>query len=158
VYAQNVDILLQAPGSYRQTSGNPPNWYVSAISGVTPMFGAGAYATAYAQTSSITQLRLAGLFTTQADWLQAYCTYAEPLVNTPTETVAPTPTHFNVVYGGVSTTYPISSWNQVLTINQSFFNGGTLFLQFFQRTSQADLQIAVAGVPIYAANSSGAIL
>jgi len=158
-YTQSIDILLESPGTYRQTSGNPPNWYVSAISGTQPMFGAGVYATAYSPISGTTQINLTGLFTGDyTSWLNAYCTLAEPLVNQLTETVAPVPTHFTIVYNGISNTYTIANWNQTLTIAQTFATNGTLFVEFFQRTAQVDLQIAVAGVPIYATNSSGVFL
>ena len=158
-YTQNVDILLESPGSYRQTAGNPPNWYVSPVSGATPMFGAGAYATAYALTLSSTQLNLSGVYgSSYANWLAAYCTASMPLINSPTETLAPTPTHFNLVYNGTSTTYAISNWNQPLVLQQTFINSDTLFIEFFARTAQADLQIAVAGIPVYAINSTGSFI
>ena len=159
IYTQAVDILLESPGTYRQLSGNPPNWYTTPISGTTPMFGSGVYATAYAVTSGSTQLNLSGLFgSSYGNWLQAYCTYAGPLINGATETVAPTPTHFNIIYGGVTTTYDISNWNAVLTLSQNVANNSTIFVEFFRRTTAADLQIAVAGVPVYAISSSGAFL
>ena len=158
-YTQTVDILLESPGTYRQTAGNPPNWYVSAVSGTSPMFGAGVYATAYSPTTGTTQINLAGLFAgNYTGWLQAYCANAEPMISSLTETVAPTPTHFTVLYNGISNTYTIDQWSAVLTISQTFVSSSTLYVEFFRRTTQVDLQIAIAGVPIYATNSSGTFL
>ena len=158
VYSQSVDILLESPGTFRQNSSTPPNWYVAAISGTNPMFGYGVFATFYNAGVNNNQVNLMGVFTTFTTWLTAYLANAEPPINTPTETTYPAPTHFTVTYGGVSTTYPITSWNTTLTLTQSMTTNDTLFISFFVRTTNADLQLAIAGVPLYAVSSTGAYL
>lgn len=158
VYTQNVDVLLESPATFRQNSSTPPNWYVSAISGQSPMYGAGVYVTVYSPGVGVSQLNLAGIYGAQTNWLTAMLALSEPLINTPTETTYPAPTHFAVYYNSVRTVYPISSWNQILTINQTIGTNDTLFVEFFQRTPNADLQIGIAGVPIYAISANGAYL
>lgn len=158
VYSQDVDVMLQSAGTFRQNSSTPPNWYVAPVSGLTPMYGAGVYATAYSPVSNVTKINLAGVYTTQSNWLAAMLSNTQPLINSPTETAYPTPTHFAVYYGGTYTVYPISSWNQDLTINNTFTSNDTLYVMFYDRTTNVDLQIGVSGVPIYAISSNGAYL
>ncbi len=157
-YSQAVDIQLEAPGTFRQNSATPPNWYVTPISGTTPLFGSGCFATYLVNSPTNRSVNIAGTYTTLANWLAAYYTATLPMTILGIETVAPTPTHFNLIINGVSTTFPISSWNAVLTISQVIAANSTLYIEFIERTSAVDLQLAVAGVPFYQINSSGVYL
>lgn len=154
-YSQNVDIVLEAPGTFRQNSATPPNWYVTPIAGTQPQYGGGNFATFYNVAVGNNQVKLSGIYTTFAAWLASYFTNSMPLVNTPTETSAPSPTHFNIRVGGGVSTYPITSWNSTITLAQNLSSNDTLFIEFFVRTANADLQLSVAGVPLYAVNAIG---
>ena len=158
VYEQNVDVLLEAPGTFRQNTATPPNWFVASLSGVAPMYGAGSFATLFTVSTNVSQLNLSGTHATQADWLSALLGTTSPLINTPAEVSYPTPTHFAVNYGSSDTVYPISSWNQVLTLNQAIASNDTVFVKFFVRTVSSDLQVGIAGLPVYAISSNGAYL
>lgn len=157
-YSQAIDVMLEAPGTFRQNATTPPNWYVTPVSGTMPMFGAGAFATYLVNGPNNTTLSLAGTYTSQATWLAAYYNNTLPMTIAGVETAPPTPTHFTLVINGASTTYPISSWNAAIVTAQTVTQNSTLFIQFIQRTALADLQLSVAGVPMYQINSSGAYL
>lgn len=157
-YSQAVDILLEAPGTFRQNSATPPNWYVTPISGTMPLFGAGCFATYLVNSPTNRTVNLMGTYTTQAAWLEAYYNASLPMTLAGVETTPPTPTHFNLIINGTSTTFPLSSWNTAITISQVIAANSTLFIEFIERTSIADLQLAVAGVPFYQVNSSGVYL
>ena len=157
-YEQSVDITLQAPGTFRQNAATPPNWYATPVTGTTPMFGAGCFATYLVNSPSNRSVNIMGIYTTEAAWLTAYYINTLPLTLAGIETVPPTPTHFNLIINGASTTYPLSAWNAVLTISQVISANSTLFIEFIERTSSVDLQLSVAGVPFYQINSSGVYL
>ena len=158
VYSQSIDVNIEAPGTFRQNSSTPPNWFVTPVSGTVPLFGSGVFATFYNIGAGNTQVKLQGNYLTLSNWLAAYYRNASPLVLLPSETAAPTPTHFNMVYGGSSVEYPIASWNAVITVAQTLITNDTMYLEFFERTAGGDLQLAVAGVPIYAVNALGVYL
>lgn len=155
VYTQSVDVYVYAPGTFRQNTIGAPNWGVRTISGLTALFGGGVFGTFYHVGAGNTQLKLEGLFTDYPSWLTAYYNNALPIVLSPSEGAAPTPTHFNVVYGGAVVEYPISSWNATITSALTLTSNDTLYLEFFERTVGGDLQLAVAGVPLYEVNSIG---
>lgn len=158
VHIQNVDIVLNSPATTRTPRGGLANWLVTQQGGSVPLLGAGVYAT-YSQLSQNNyQLSLAGDFTTYADWLNAYYTLSRPLYNPNVETTPPAPTHFNVVAGGVTTTYPITSWNSTLVLTQPLTNNDTVYLEFFQRTAASDLQLSKVGLLLKAVDSQGAYL
>ena len=157
-YTQSIDVLLEAPGTFRQNSATPPNWFVTPISGSTPLFGAGCFATYLVNSPTNSSVNLMGIYSTEATWLAAYYYATLPMVIANLETVPPVPTHFNLVLNGSSTTFPISSWNSIITLSQVIAANSTLYIEFIERTTTVDLQLAVAGVPFYQINSSGVYL
>lgn len=158
VHTQNVDVILNSAGTYRPASGANNIWQVTQQAGQVPLFGKGVHAKFKQQSSSSFIVDLTGDFTTYADWLNAYYALTRPLFNTATETQAPTPTHFTMIAGGVSTTYSMTQWNSTIVVNQTLTNNSTIYLQFFQRTATQDLQLSIAGVPLWQTDGSGTYL
>lgn len=154
-HVQYVDITLNAVGTKRPASGATPNWYVTQQSGKTPMFGQGVHAKFYQQTSTSYQVDIAGDFSTYATWLNAYYTLSRALYDSTSETSAPNPTHFNLIAGGVSTEYAISQWNDTLTLSQTLSNNSEVYIEFFKRTSSADLHLSKIVVPLWQIDSVG---
>ena len=169
VYKQIVDITLEAVGTFRQNLLSQPNWFIANNSGITPQFGGGCFAVCKISSTSNTvngvtttvntnTLNLSGLFTNLNDWLQAYYLNTLPMVNQPTETQPIPPTHFTLSYSNVSLTLPIASWNTNITLTTLPVNSDTMIISFINRTSTIDLQLGVAGVPIYLQNSNNVYL
>jgi hypothetical protein len=154
-HVQVVDVILNNPETTRPAINAVPNWTVTPDSGTVPLYGHGVHATYYAASSNSNQVKLMGDYTDFPSWLNAYFTQAMPLYNPTTETQAPDPTHFAILVAGTRTEYPISQWNQVIVLSQVLSNNDTLFLQFFRRTSQADLQLCTSGVSLFKVNSLG---
>lgn len=154
-HVQYVDIVLNNPGTYRPATSGLSLWQVTQQAGQVPMFGQGVHARIYQDTPGSFAVDLKGDFTNYTDWLDAYFTRSRPLYNPTTETAAPTPTHFNVVYAGGSVTYSISQWNASLELSWSLTNSDTLFIEFFRRTSTTDLQLSKIGVPMWKVNGVG---
>ena len=154
-HTQIVDVVLNFAASNRPAIATIPDWFVTPVSGSLPLYGQGVHATYYNPGGSSNQVLLTGDFTDFTSWLNAYFNNTLPLYNPTIETQAPTPTHFAVLAGGVRIEYPITQWNQAIILSQSLTDSSTIFLQFFQRTTQADLQLAIAGVPLWQVDSVG---
>lgn len=154
VHVQEVDVRLMAPGTFRQNLSTPPNWYVTPVAGHTPLCGGGVFGTFVVVAGSTKTFELKGNFSSFDDWKEAYYENALPLVITPSEEAAPDPTHFVLVINGAEFSYPITSWNQPLTISASCSNNDTIYVRF-QYAGQQMLELAAAGMPLYQKNSDG---
>lgn len=141
---QLLDInLLQAP------SLNTTPWTVSQVSGTDiPAYGQGLYAK-ISSTTNFTTADVSCGFTDETTWLENLYLATHPLINSTTETAAPTPTHFILMYGTQEYTYPVANWNQPLTINGAFTQYSNLYLRFINRTVSGDMILSVAGLIIY---------
>lgn len=158
VHTQNVDVILNAAATYRPSAGATNIWQVTQQAGQVPLYGKGVHVKFKQQTASSYVVDLTGDFTTFADWLNAYYTLTRPLYNPATETAAPTPTHFTLTVGGVSTTYSVSQWNTSIVVSQTLTNNSNAYLQFFQRTSVQDLQLSIAAAPVWQTDAAGTYL
>lgn len=154
VHTQLVDITLQSPGTFRQDSSTPPNWFISPVSGITPMAGAGVF-TSFKPVSGNTSLfKVRANITNLQDWLTAYYYDSQPIILTPAESVPPTPTHFVLSINGAEFQYPLASWNQDLMITASCANSDTVYIRF-QYAGQQLLELGVIGMPLYQRNDDG---
>lgn len=155
-HVQIVDIVLNNPASTRPAINGLPDWQVTQQAGQVPLFGPGVHARCYSQNLNSNQLNLQGDFTGDyTGWLNAYYRLTRPLFNPSTETSAPDPTHFAIFAGNFRTEYPLSQWNQLIVLTQPLTNNSTIYLQFFKRTAQADLQLSVAGIPLWMTDVNG---
>ena len=154
IHTQEVDVKIQAPGTFRQNLSTPPNWYVTPIAGQSPMFGGGVFATYTIVSGNTKTISLKGSYNTLENWLQAYYFNSQPMVLEPDETVAPTPTHFTVVINGAEFQYAIAAWDTLLTLTVAATNNDTAFIRF-QYAGQTMLELGCAGMPMYQLNSNG---
>jgi hypothetical protein len=155
VHVQYVDILLNKPGSERPNLDNIPNWNVSVVSGQTLPYGAGVYATYFRLTANLWKVKLDANTTDQAMWLEKVYLPTAALFDTYRETRAPTPTHFSLTASGITSEYALSDWNTELTLNQSLVDNSTVYLKFFQRTPDTDLQLSIAGMQLFQIDVNG---
>lgn len=153
-HVQEVDVRLMGVGTFRQDLSTPPNWFVSPVAGRTPLCGAGVFATFVVVSGSTKTFKLSGNYATLPAWLEAYYSNAQPLVNLPNESAAPVPTHFTLVVNGAEFQYPVSAWNQALTISANCANNDTVYIRF-QYSGQQMLELAAVGMPLYQKNDDG---
>lgn len=144
VDTQLLDItLIQKPAL------NITPWTVSQVSGSDiPAYGQGLYAK-ISSTTNYNTVDVSCGFTDQPTWLENVFAATHPLINTVSETQAPSPTHFILMYGGQEYTYPIANWNQPLAINGAFTQYSNLYLRFINRTTSGDMILSIAGLIIY---------
>lgn len=154
-HVQYLDILLNMPGTDRPGVEKIPNWNVAVTSGLTPPYGESAYATYYRRATNAWDVKISGGLLTQAAWLTAVYRTTSPLFDNQRESAAPAPTHFILESGANSAEYPISAWDDMITLNGTLQNNSTLLLKFFKRTTDTDLHLSVAGMPLYAVDDVG---
>lgn len=147
LFTQTISISLLNQGTERST-----NWTVQFAPGQSPEFGVNNFAASTFINQNLYKVNLAMGETDVDVWLERAFWRTLPLFDSQKEAKSPAPTHFAVLQGADWIEFPISQWNQDLKFNQAITNSGTLFVKFFHRTVDNDLQLSVAGFPIYQQN------
>lgn len=144
IHAQTIDIVLNRRGSER-----PNNWTVGFTPGQNPRYGVNTFATAHFLGVNQWRVRIDSEAPNFESWLDRTYYATEPLINTSTETEPVVPNWFALVINGTSTDYPISQWNTELVINGTIQNNSTVYVRFFKRTNDTDMELSVAGMITY---------
>jgi hypothetical protein len=144
VHVQTVDIMLLGMGTERTT-----NWTVGFDPAQSPLFGVNNHLKTTFINQNLMHVDISMDAADQAEWLERIYYATKPLTDGDREVVPPAPTHFALMVGGVGLEFPISQWNSTLIINEALPDSGTAFVKFFKRTPDNDIQLSVAGLPIY---------
>lgn len=144
-HTQTIGVTLREEGSV-----DANNWEIQYSPNNPPTFG-GAGMAAYFEFVNAEFFRLdislgAG---SKADWLGKIFDPTLPLYNPRTENRPPEPTHFNLYFNNRRVEYTIDRWNEELEVPNDLKEGETLLVEFFKRTTQTDLQLAIAGLPMH---------
>lgn len=148
IHTQTIDIVLAQAGDQHVNTA----WTVGFEPGQNPPYGRFMSAAMQFINQNLRKVNLAMGETDINVWLQRMYFDSKPLVDTQTESLPPTPTHFALVFGTDSVECPISQWNQDIAISQVLNNNDTLFVKFFKRTPETDIQLATAGLPVWQSN------
>lgn len=143
-HVQTIDIVLRQPGTARTT-----NWAIGFVPNQEVLFGEGNYAKMVVIDQNQMTLDITCGETDLAAWLTRLYRLVNPLTDQGREVGAPDPTYFSVCTPNWEVAYPIGQWNKVLTIGHLLNNNDTVFVKFFIRTADTDIQLAVAGLPVY---------
>lgn len=147
-HVQPIDIILRQQGNARTT-----NWAIGFDPGQDIFFGDNNNHVASTYVNdNLTKVDITSGETTLEAWLQRMYWLTKPLHDPSRETAAPTPTYFSVGTRDWEVAYPIAQWNQQLTLGHAVANNSTLFIKFFVRTADSDVQLAMAGVPVWQVN------
>lgn len=146
-FTQTLWLTLLDQGTERTT-----NWTIAFTPGQTPQFGPNNYAATTFINQNLWKVNLAMGETDLDVWLQRTYYATQPLYDTQQESGPLVPDHFSLLIGDTEVAFPISQWNQDLTVTQALPDSGTLFVRFYQQTSDNQLQLAIAGFPCYQQN------
>ncbi len=146
-HVQTIDIALNGPGTTRTT-----NWTIAFDPGQNPAFGTNNFAATVFTNQNYSTVNVGCGAVTQAEWLERLYYNTKPLVDEAREVLPPMPNFFKLIVGSQELEFPISQWNTTQVLNTVLSNSGTLFIKFIKRTADNDIQLAVAGIPIYQAN------
>lgn len=142
-HLQTTRIILRRPGLDNDTT----NWLVQYDKTIDP-YGEGLKAELEFINSNLWKLKIDNGFLSKEHWLRDVYQPTLPLFDETSEDKAPTPTHFKLIAGSFEGDFPISMYNNEFTINTLMNRGENIYLQFFRRTSETDLQLSTAGMII----------
>lgn len=143
-FTQTLSIVLVAPGDERTT-----NWTIGFDPGQNPQYGVGLHANATFINYNLWKLKVDAGAASKEDWLNQVYYRTMPLTDPNREAAPPEPNYFALIFGSQRVEYPISQWNAELTVGNGLVNNDTLFIEFFKRTTDNDIQLSLAAMPIY---------
>lgn len=146
-HVQTETLALLGPGPQRTT-----NWQVYFDQNQNPPYGINNHADLTFVNSNLYHLKYDMGETDLTSWLARVYFAARPLIDTNKEQVPPTPTHFRIKYGVFDYVFPISQFGAEQIVGNGLNDNDTLYIEFLFRTPDTDLQLAIAGVPIYQTN------
>jgi hypothetical protein len=146
-HVQTETLALIGPGTQRTT-----NWQIYFDQNQIPPYGINNHADLTFVNSNLYHLKYDMGETDVNAWLARVYIAARPLID-PTKEQAPlTPTHFRIKYGAFDYVFPISQFGAEQIVGNGLNNNDTLYIEFLFRTPDTDLQLAIAGLPIYQTN------
>lgn len=143
-HVQTIDIVLRQPGTARTS-----NWAIGFVQNQEILFGEDNHASGTIINQNLMQIDISCGETVLANWLDRIYRLTKPLSDQGREVKAPDPTHFSVCTPNWEVTYPIAKWKDVLSLNYTVLNSSTVFVKFFVRTPDTDIQLSIAGLPVY---------
>ncbi len=140
IHVQNVSIVLNhAP----QPDISQIPWTISnEVTANALPYGDGIYAKKISPTS----VNISAGITTSQEWLDKTYLRSKPLVDPRIETAPLDPTHFILMVRGVETEFPISEWNQDLTISADLNQFESVYVRFIKKVGLAQLELSVVGM------------
>lgn len=141
IHTQTIGVTLHGTPNPANT-----NWRIEFSPNQNPMYGSNVRAVSAMVNSNLWKLRLDSGFTTFAAWLEALYYKTLPLTDTTVETRPPEPNFFKVVIGNVETELPITQWNGVHQFTSAIPNNSNVYLKFFRRVADNDVQLSIAGM------------
>lgn len=144
IHAQVIDIVLNRRGSERID-----NWTVGYSPDQLPRFGLNTYATAHYVSSNQWRIRIDCDTPSFEEWLEKLYMRTEPIYDNSREIAPVTPNWFALVIGSRTLEFPISQWNSDIIVNGNVQNNSNTYVRFFKRTSDTDLELAIAGLITY---------
>lgn len=153
-YPQWVSVVLNQQGNERGT-----NWLVGHLRTQSPKYGEGLSARGYVPTTGQWVINLSqGISPNFETWLEKVYTNTRALHNPQEETQAPQPNRFKLIVGDSVTDYPLADWNKPLSVTSTLGNNKTIFIQFYRRLVDTDLQLSTAGLPLWRTDTAGNLL
>lgn len=143
-HVQIVQVALLRDGSIRAS-----NWKVKFASNQASYYGTALEAVVRATINGLSTINVKNGAADLTSWLALVYGSLEALYDPQIETAAPVPTHFVVNTKTRVYEFPVSQWANDLTFINDANEGETIYLTFLRRTVSADLQLAVAGLPVH---------
>lgn len=144
IHAQTIDVVLNRRGVER-----PNNWTIGFSPDQLPRYGVDTFATAYFIGPNQWRVRLDCEAADFQTWIDRVYARTEPLYDSSNEVGPIDPNWFSLTIGSTTTEYPISQWANEFIFNGVIQNNTTVYLRFFKRTSETDLELAIAGMILY---------
>ena len=142
-HVQTIDVTLLTPGGETGT-----NWLVGFDPTQNPQYGVNNKFQFEFINEDLKKLKIDLGCTNVNEWLSRLYYPSKPLVNPITESEPMVPDFFALVVGTERIEYKLNMWNGVFTVSDRVYQGSTVFVEFFKRTANNDIRLAVAGIPV----------
>lgn len=148
IHVQTIDVALMRQGSDHTGT----NWTIGFDPGQNPPYARNAHAETTFINQNLWKVKIGLGETTKAAWLERLYSQTKPLTDPAKEVNPPEPDFFALVYGDTAVEFPIAQWNDELTVSNSTPDSSTLYIKFYKRTVENDLQLAMAALPVWQQN------
>lgn len=141
-FTQTFEITLLRPGN----DDTGTNWTVGYVPGQDPKVGDGVKAEARFINVGNWELRISSDAESLNDWLDKVYYPTMPLFDERSEAAPPVPNYMVLAIGNQRIELPITSWDQIISIENWPGDGKPVYIEFIRRTAYNDLQLAVSGL------------
>lgn len=143
-FVQIQDVILRQPGNALSS-----NWAIGFSPNQEIFFGEGNKIQSHFINQNLSEINITCGETDMNTWLERLYYMTKPLTDQDKEAGPPKPNYFSICTKDWSFDYPIEKWNEVLPIGALVPDHSTLFIKFFKRTADTDIQLSIAGVPVH---------
>lgn len=143
-HVQTLEVTLRLRGD--QDTGDA--WTVGFSPNQDPPYGVGLRARAQMVNQNLFTLHLASEAQTLDQWLDRVFYATQPLFDPSSEERALAPNFMALRVAGQRLEVPISQWNAVMNFTQMPAEGGLIYIEFFRRNAQTDLQLGTSAMVV----------
>lgn len=143
-HVQTFAISLLGPGNEQRN-----NWSIQFSSGQNPPYGLGLKAAMTFVNVNYWKVNLSCDLNSQEEWLRNVFYNTQPLYNPDSEVECPAPNFFRMVFGSRKIECAVSQWNAEMVVANDLKEGEVLYLEFFKRTQDTDLELGVSGLIVH---------
>lgn len=143
-HVQTFSIALLGPGNETRD-----NWSIQFSSGQNPPYGLGLKAAMTFVNVNYWKVDISCGFKSQEEWLRNVFYNTQPLFDPDAEVEAPAPNFFRMVFGSRKLEFAISQWSAESVVANDLKEGEVLFLEFFKRTQDTDLELGCSGLVVH---------
>lgn len=148
-HVQVIDVTL-----FRNaTDHSDTPWTVAYERNQLPPYGQSSWAKVTHVSANVRRVNISNGETTLANWLNKFYHNTKPLYSPSREVKAPEPNMFALEIGDKKFEFTIDKWNTELSVSAAINSEDTVFVRFFKRNTDGDLQLAMAGLPVIWLNS-----
>lgn len=143
-HAQTQQLILWGEGTMRTT-----NWTILFDQNQNPVYGLNLHADLTFVNYNYYKLKFGTGAQTKAEWLKRLYYDSKPIIDQFKEQTPPVPTHFRLRVGTQDYEYSVDAWNDEIIVGNGLNDNDTLIIYFISKNQSTDLQLSVAGMPVY---------
>ncbi len=148
IHVQTVEISLKSPGTDNRT-----NWTVGWTPGASAVYGVDVVAKSTYVKANEYLIDITSGAADLSEWLDKLYYSVQPLKNTKTEAVVPTPNFYRLVIDNIkSDYYPVTQWVTPVRVMQTVREGSNAYIEWIFKGPNNDLQLAIAALPLHQIN------
>lgn len=146
IHIQSVDVVLRSPATARDVDQS--NWSIGFEPGQDPQYGLNLKGRLEIISGTLSKITLLSGISTQNEWLEKLYFATKPLYDRRRETRPPEPNFFAVNVNGTRYEFPITAWNNPLSVGGGLEIDDTLFIEFFKRDSGTDMLLGMSAIQL----------